>query len=319
MPGETLSSYKIGLEQLMELFPRPVVFIYNCGVFVNAPMNEPNYAKKYDIQTIKSPIYLWHSSVNNRGEIPEYEDTIVSTNTFDLDELKEMYVYGWFMQAFHSLGITEYLSKFYNQVYDLKYIDFYTSLKDYCENFDSMLKTEYDTLRDYIDIGYDGGGWNHYDESLAEILWPIEEATWLRCVKNSNTLQNELFKFIEFLEKQRGFETNQEIILDLVKFQVYLLMTMDKSEEVKSGSFNYDWKNFLVNSVKDIKKLVKTKKEYHYKNKVLETEKDKWCMTAIWIGRSQGNYKAHPEFLHENSDDISSVEVIQGEKAHSGV
>ena len=148
MPGETLESYKVGLEQLMELFPRPVVFIYNCGVFVYAPMNEPNYAKKYDIQTIKSPIYLWHSSVHNGGEIPEYEDTIVSTNTFNLDELNEMYVYGWFMQTFHSLGITEYLSKFYNQVYDLKYIDFYTSFKDYCENFDSMFQREYDKFKE---------------------------------------------------------------------------------------------------------------------------------------------------------------------------
>ena len=319
MPGETLESYKVGLEQLMELFPRPVVFIYNCGVFVNAPMNEPNYSKKYEIETIKSPIYLWHSSVHNRGEIPEYEDVILSTNTFNLDELKEMYTYGWFMQTFHSLGITEYLSKFYNQVYDLKYIDFYTSLQDYCESFDSMFKDEYEILKEYIDIGYSGGGWNHYDKNLAEILWPIEEATWLRCVKDSKKLVNELFKFIDFLEKQRGFETNQETILDLVKFQVYLLMTMDKSEEVKSGSFNYDWKNFLVNSVNDIKKLVKTKKEYHYKNKVQESDKEKWCMTAIWIGRSQGNYKAHPEFLYENIDDISNVKMIQGEKAHSGV
>ena len=319
MPGETLSSYKIGLEQLMELFPRPVVFIYNCGVFVNAPMNEPNYAKKYDIQTIKSPIYLWHSSVNNRGEIPEYEDTIVSTNTFDLDELKEMYVYGWFMQAFHSLGITEYLSKFYNQVYDLKYIDFYTSLKDYCENFDSILKTEYDTLREYIDIGYDGGGWNHYDESLAEILWPIEEATWLRCVKDSEVLQNELIKFIEFLEKQRGFETDINVISDLIKFQVYLLMTMDKSDEIKSLNSSYDWKDFLINSKTDITELSKIPTEYHYKNKVLETEKDKWCMTAIWIGRSQGNYKCHPEFLFESLNEIPQGTIQQGEEAHSGV
>ena len=282
-------------------------------------MNEPNYAKKYDIQTIKSPIYLWHSSVHNRGEIPEYEDTIVSTNTFNLDELKEMYVYGWFMQAFHSLGITEYLSKFYNQVYDLKYIDFYTSFKDYCENFDSMFKTEYDTLREYIDIGYDGGGWNHYDESLAEILWPIEEATWLRCVKSSDKLQNELFKFIEFLEKQRGFETDINVISDLIKFQVYLLMTMNKSDEIKSLSSNYDWKDFLVNNKTKMSELTKIPTEYHYKNKVLETERDKWCMTAIWIGRSQGNYKCHPEFLFESLNDVPQGAIQQGEEAHSGV
>jgi len=325
MPGETLDSFKVGLEQLMELFPRPVVFIYNCGVFVNAPMNESSYVSKYNIETIKSPIYLWHSSVHNRGEIPEYEDVIINTNTFNLDELKEMYTYGWFMQAFHSLGITEYIAKFYNQVYDLNYIDFYTSLKDYCENFDSMFQREYDTVRDYIDIGYDGGGWNHYDKSLAEILWPIEEATWLRCVKEGSVLQNELLKFIDFLEKQRGFETKVEIILELVKFQVYLLMTMDNNNEIKTLSSEYDWKSFLVNDKKNIKDLIKRPTEYHYSNKVLEGDREKWCMKAIWIGRSQGNYKAHPEFLYENLNDVikdmlqDSTEIKQGEKPHSGV
>ena len=325
MPGETLDSFKVGLEQLMELFPRPVVFIYNCGVFVNAPMNEPSYVLKYNIETIKSPIYLWHSSIHNRGEIPEYEDVIINTNTFNLDELKEMYTYGWFMQAFHSLGITEYISKFYHQTYDLSYIDFYTSLKDYCENFDSMFQREYDTVRDYIDIGYDGGGWNHYDKSLAEILWPIEEATWLRCVKESSVLQNELLKFIDFLEKQRGFETKAEIILDLVKFQVYLLMTMDNNNEIKTLSSDYDWKSFLVNDKKNIKDLIKRPTEYHYSNKVLEGDREKWCMKAIWIGRSQGNYKAHPEFLYENLNDVikdmlqDSTEIRQGENPHSGV
>ena len=60
MPGETLSSYKIGLEQLMELFPRPVVFIYNCGVFPNAPMNEPAYKEFHKIKTKRSPMYTSH-------------------------------------------------------------------------------------------------------------------------------------------------------------------------------------------------------------------------------------------------------------------
>ena len=103
--GETLQSYKHGLEQLMELFPRPVVYVYNCGVFVNAPMNDPHYIKKYDIQSIRSPIYLWHSSIHNRGTHQEWEDIVVGTNTFDLDELKQMYLYGWVTQAFHIVWV----------------------------------------------------------------------------------------------------------------------------------------------------------------------------------------------------------------------
>jgi hypothetical protein len=143
LPGETLKSYKSGLEQVMELFPRPVVFIYNCGVFVNAPMNDPEYVKTYNIKSIKSPIYLWHSLIHNRGVIPEYDNIIVSTSTFFLDDLKEMYLYGWTTQTFHSLGILEYIAKLFHQVYDLKYIDFYEVFIENCRNSKGLFNKEY--------------------------------------------------------------------------------------------------------------------------------------------------------------------------------
>ncbi len=125
LPGATLPTYLDGLEQFMELFPRPVLFIYNCGVFVNAPMNQQAYVKEHELKVIKSPIYLWHSSIYNRGEIPEYEFITVGAKTFTLDDLRQMYMYGWTAQAFHSLGITEYVAKFYHQIAALKYVSFY--------------------------------------------------------------------------------------------------------------------------------------------------------------------------------------------------
>ena len=39
------------------------------------------------------------------------------TFSFDLDDLKQMYLYGWVTQAFHSMGILEYIAKFYNESY----------------------------------------------------------------------------------------------------------------------------------------------------------------------------------------------------------
>ena len=94
---------------------------------------------------------------------------------------------------------------------------------------------------------------------------------------------------------------------------------MDNTDEIKSLSSSYDWKDFLVNSKTNITELSKIPTEYHYKNKVLETKRDKWCMTAIWIGRSQGNYKCHPEFLFKSLSEVPIGTIQQGEEAHSGV
>ena len=300
MPGETLESYKHGLEQIMELFPRPVVYIYNCGVFVNAPMNDPHYVEKYDIKSIRSPIYLWHSSVHNRGEYQEWEDITTGSNTFDLHDLKQMYLYGWVTQAFHSMGILEYISKFYNQAYDLKYMTFYESFVEFSKTHkDSIFHKEYKTLIDYVDKGYSGGGWDHHDPDLASILWPIEEASWLRCVTDSEKLTSNIVRFIDFFENQMGFNTGKDKLNDLIKFQVFLLMTMDRKEKIKSYESKYDWQDFLVNGVDDINGLKEYNKTYFYENKIQEDDKEKWCFQAAWVGRSQGNYKCHPEFLYK--------------------
>jgi len=305
MPGETLETYKHGMEQLMELFPRPVVYVYNCGVFTNAPMNDPHYVKKYDIQSIRSPIYLWHSSVKNRGEYQEWEDIVVGSNSFTLDELKQMYLYGWVTQAFHSMGILEYISKFYNQAYDLNYMDFYESFVEFSQTHkDSLFHREYKTLIDYMDKGYSGGGWDHHDPNLASILWPIEEASWLRCVTDSSTLELNITEFISFFEKKHGFNTSTDMLTDLINFQVFLLMTMDVKDEIKTYKSKYDWQDFLVNNVGDINKLKEYNGTYFYENKIQEDEIEKWCFQAAWVGRSQGNYKCHPEFLYQSLDEL---------------
>ena len=306
LPGETLESYKNGLEQLMELFPRPVVYVYNCGVFVNAPMNDPHYIKKYDIQSIRSPIYLWHSSIHNRGTHQEWEDIVVGTNTFDLNELKQMYLYGWVTQAFHSMGILEYISKFYNQTYDLKYMKFYDTFVKFCQTHkDGIFGKEHKTLVDYMNNGYAGGGWDHHDAELASILWPIEEATWLRCVRNSEILTDEIVNFMDFFEKENNFSTKKTVLKDLIKFQVYLLMSMDRNEKVKRHFSLWDWQKYFSDDLNKIKDLKLYKNEYYYENKIQEDDIEQWCFQAAWIGRSQGNYKCHPEFLYKNSKTLS--------------
>ena len=53
MPGETLESWKAGLEILATDTKVGSIYIYNCGVFPNAPMNETAYKGFHKIKTIR--------------------------------------------------------------------------------------------------------------------------------------------------------------------------------------------------------------------------------------------------------------------------
>jgi len=76
MPGETLQSFKDGLDSIA-MTKVDTVFIYNCTVLPNAPMNVPEYREKYKIKIVRSPIMLVHSSIHNRGTHQEYEEIVV--------------------------------------------------------------------------------------------------------------------------------------------------------------------------------------------------------------------------------------------------
>lgn len=306
MPGETLTSYLNGLEQLMEIFPRPVLFIYTCGAFVNAPMNSPAYRQTHGIEVIKTPIDLWHTSIDNREDIPEYEYITINANSFSTADLHQMYLYGWAAQAFHGFGILEYVAKFYHQLFSLTFIDFYERFFEYCKCREGTLfSDEYRTICNHIATGYSGSGWDHTDPDLPPLCWPIEEATWLRCVRDSKQLEAEIRDFLRYLEERLGVGTEGDILDDLVRFQVFLLSTMDHKQPVKTYTAEYAWKDFLIDGCQSVDDLHHVPTAYAWDNKVTDDDLMQWCCEAIWVGRKQGNYKVRPESLREAS--ISSV------------
>ena len=292
LPGETLESWKKGLEILASGSQVGSIYIYNCGVFVNAPMNEPTYMKFHNIKTIRSPIFLAHSSIHDRG-IPEFEYITISSKSFSTDDLKEIYLFSWLFQTFHSLGIFEYITKYYHDEKKLLYVKFYEIFLDYCKKENSIFSDEYNKVIDYIDNGYSGKGWNHYDPNLGDIFWPIEEATWLRLVL-SKKLMEHTKSFLKFLEETLNFDTPDEILNDLIKFQIFLITTRQDSE-IKSVRFHFNWKNYFING----SKLKQIENDYNYKNLVIEHDQILWGYKTIWYGRQSKSYKLHPEALEE--------------------
>ena len=73
---------------------------------------------------------------------------------------------------------------------------------------------------------------------------------------------------------------------------------MDHKEEYKKQSFNFVWNVFFQNNDDNLKNLKEYEVTYSWKNKVTIKDKAEWCYKAIWVGRNQGNYKCHPEFLN---------------------
>jgi hypothetical protein len=236
---------------------------------------------------------LVHSSIHNRG-IQEFEYLATENNMCSLDELKEIYLYSWSFLTLQSLGILEYLTIYFNKMYNLQFIKFYEKFLEYARKDNSILKDELDKVIKFRDDGYSGKGWDHHDPELGDIIWPIEEASWLRLTRDKKLLENTIFNLLIYINNECELNESDIILRDLAKFQVFILTTRDYKDEIKSSKFEYDWKEFFIenNSVLSEKECT-----YSYRNPINESDFVKWGYKTIWYGRRPRDHKCSPENL----------------------
>ena len=279
MPGETLQSFKDGLDSIA-MTKVDTVFIYNCTVLPNAPMNVPEYREKYKIKIARSPIMLVHSSIHNRGTHQEYEEIVTETSTCSYEDRKETYLYSWCFLTLQSLGVLKHMEVFL----------------EFCRTAKSVFSDEVNHVIEFRDGGYTGKGWDEYDPKLGDIIWPIEEASWLRLTYNKEKFHHDAERLVSFIDKKFNLNTPEKLLNDLVKFEVFTLSVRDNKYEIKSENFEFDWKNFFINDGSELKQIPK---KYYYKNLVIENDPVMWGYKAIWYGRRAGNYKCQLQKLQE--------------------
>ena len=294
LPGETLDTFKDGLENIAQT-KIDTVFIYNCTILPNAPMNVPEYREKYKIQSVLSPIMLVHSSIHNRGNHQEYEEIVTATSTCSLDELKETYLYSWCYLTLQSLGILEHVTNFYNHSFNLGYIKFFEIFLEFCRAKESVFSEEFDRIIEFRNNGYAGKGWDEYDPKIGEIIWPIEEASWLRISFDEQKLLTSIGLLLEFLENKLNLRNSKKLLDDLAKFQVFMLTTRNNKNKIKTQNFDFDWKNYFMNNCKLTEKNV----VYSYDNLVIESNPTKWSYKTIWYGRRSKDYKCGMSILQD--------------------
>ena len=304
LPGETLETFKQGLEQLIGESKIDTIYIFHCIILPNAPMNIPEYREKYKIKTVRSPIYLGHSSVNNRT-MEEYENVVISTSSATEEDIQEMYLYSWVILSMHGFGILEYVSRYYKKAHGISFMKFYEEFIEFCKTEKSIFSEEYEKVIEHKNKGYQGKGWNHYDPNLGDIFWPIEEAAWLRLTSQKKRTLDGINSLLDYLEKKLGYTTPKEILQDLVKFQLFLISTKEDQDIIKSENFDYDWKGFFDNS----SELKQTKKSYNYKNQVIEKDDFEWNKRAIWYGRRGKICKFDSNNLSESQINFEVVEI----------
>lgn len=288
LPEETLSSFKNNWEILANLNPQPAIMVWNCSVFVNAPMNDPEYIKRYGIEVFTSPMLLNHSQKDGKA-IKEYEKMVRATSSLPDGQIVDVYTYNVTMMVNHVFGILEYLARYYHRAFGVSYTRFYEALIEYQNLFpETLFGGKYALAKRHAISGYSGNGWDYYDDELGNISWPIEEAIWLKLVRNKNVLQQQIEKFIDFANNLFWVDVDPLLLYDLISFQMFMVnFPEERRAKNVQQHFLYDWLGYF-NETSPIHKGAYTLSKLV---KVQEPDIIRWGYETIWFGRRANRYK----------------------------
>ncbi len=287
LPGETYSTFKNNWETLASIYPMPTVMTWNCSIFVNAPMNDPIYREIHGINVIDSPMFMQHSS-SKKKKILEYEMMVNGTASAPFEDLNKIYVYSWMMLVFHAFGVLEFVSRYYSRR-GITYTSFYEILLEYCQTDPGVFGEQYRVAVKHAHSGYTGNGWDYIDPTLGDINFPLEEASWLKVVREGpTTVEKEIRKFISFADERLLEEPTEEKILDdLANFQTYILNFPTNPLDIKKG-FDFDWLGFYLGGT-DLREKSVT---YSREAAVMQPDLIQWGYETAWFGRRRQRNKA---------------------------
>jgi len=179
VPGETLTSYRQGLQHLLDLGQRDFLMVHPLVITHNAPMGQPDYRQRYSLECQNLPLDTFWLEID---DIDSYQiervDVVRSTDRITFEEMLEghmlahwlvvLYFYGW---AHHAINYVK-LQLGVNQ------IDFVSEWLWYFQARDDMVGREHqETRRSLTAVFEDSAVWGRQVSPTDQIHWEFKSAT----------------------------------------------------------------------------------------------------------------------------------------------
>ena len=282
LPGETYESFRDGIEQLLQAGQHMSINFFNCELLVNSIMNDPEYIKKHSIKYALTELHQYHI-VPKPDEIAEISRIVVSTSAMPEDMWIKCNILSVFVRAFHNLGLLQAIAIYLFCEKGILYTDFYSSLIEWSKaNPDTVCGRIYHWLKGkYEEVLLNKGSLTSVEPDFGSLTWPLDEAAFLRAVKQFNSFYDEIMPFIA------SFFDDSELFADLLKYQRAVVKNPLHKPEVLD--FGYDWFVYFE-SVYSNKYSPLNRKNIRIRidSSDIPTDLEEYAKKVIWFGRKGG-------------------------------
>ena len=223
LPGETYDSFLDGLETLMNVGQHDNVHVYVCTLLVGSEMSEPDYVARHAIRTARSPIIERHMRADAlpAGGIQEYEDVVIETATMPVERWIEPNVATVLVNVLHYQKVATSLALYLHHEHGVRFRRWYELVKR-CADEGSRAPLLADAGR-YARAFYrsiaEGRTARLVLPEFGDVVWPVEEAVFLRLCRGFDALRAELRAIALDLGAEDGLDLDPALLDELLDLQ----------------------------------------------------------------------------------------------------
>jgi radical SAM superfamily enzyme YgiQ (UPF0313 family) len=304
LPGETYSTFKSGVQKLLDMGQHSRIQFNNLSILPNAEMGQISYLQKYGMKSIVSKVINIHGEKNEiEDDVDELQTLIIATNSMPHDMWIRTRVFSWAMNFFYFNKILQIPIIITSIITNKGIVDIIEEL--------IMNKDKKSTLQNIISVfemeasKIQNGGYEYkFSSEWLSIYWPVDEYIYIDLVVN-NKLNEFYDDCFDILLKFYGSEQIN-----------YLISAIDFNKNVisnykKEGTFNFKYDLKIVELCEDFKKGLRiniddynAEVSYSISHKKF-SDLSQWCREVVWWGNKKGAYLANIN----NSNFNQSIEL----------
>jgi radical SAM superfamily enzyme YgiQ (UPF0313 family) len=246
LPGETYSTWSEGIEGMLQSGLKNQLFVYQCQVYPNTELSDPDYMKNFGIVTQRVVLNEIHAAVRESFLVTEYEDIIVTTNSMPGKDWRRMSVFSWVLMLLHSLKLGFFVSFYLFNRHNLRYTDFisYISEQRMPAHIGGILRGEVEEFSSQIDRMLEGQGRGRVLEEFGKIYWDEEEASFLRISSSLGQFYDEYLELVVAFMDERNCNYDLHELTEAVKYQA-LRIPLSSGTHNDVSSFSYNLPEFF--------------------------------------------------------------------------
>lgn len=294
LPGETFDAFADGIARLVENGQHNRIQFNNLSILPNAEMGDPDYQKRFGMETVETRIINMHGSPTVDADgIYETQQLVVATQAMPREDWAKTRAYAWLVALIH-----------FDKLFQIPIVATReTAGIDYRTIFDAFMTVDRKAypligrIRDFFldearKIQAGGPEYIHSEEWL-DIYWPADEYVFIDLTRRDEigAFTDEAFSLLENLIEERAFGVPVSAIYDAVMLNRALI----KQPFLKKNfvlTTDYDMLAFHAGAVVGKAPDLKRQKTTYKIDRLTERYTDfaTWCREVVWYGNKKGAY-----------------------------